>query len=115
MDVTYFVNDKLGGVASFYANILGNRGPGSGRQTLVLVRKQFDQDARITHPLPADETRVVEHRLPGENLYAVLRRARREVPPGPGAVVCNDWLELAMLAAYPCERTVYFVVHDDYY
>lgn len=114
-DVAYVLNDKLGGVATFYANIIGHRPPDAPRQRAILLRSLLDRDARLTFELPADETHVVEYRLPRENVYAALRRLRRQIPAGPGAVVCNDWLELAALGAYPCERAVFHVVHDEYY
>ena len=108
-DVVYALPDKLGGVFNFCANLMAHRA-GPMRTGAVLTHNRLDRDARSDEPLPADWQTVVEH-SPRENLYAPLRRMRRAIE-GDGALVCNDWLELATAAAYP-GRTVFSILHMD--
>lgn len=108
-DVVYALPDKLGGVFNFCANLLAHR-RGPLRTGAVLTHNRLDRDTRSDEPLPADWQTVVEH-SPRENLYAPLRRMRRALA-GAGALVGNDWLELATAAAYP-GRTVFCILHMD--
>lgn len=109
-DVVYALPDKLGGVFNFCGNLLAHRS-GPMRAGAVLTHNRLDRDARSDERLSADWQTVVEH-SPVENLYAVLRRMRRALE-GSGALVCNDWLELAAAAAYPGGRTVFSIMHMD--
>lgn len=109
-DIVYALPDKLGGVFSFCANLMAHRS-GPSRCGAVLTCNLLDRDTRSDAALPADWQRTVEH-SPVENLYAVLRRMRRAIGSG-GALVANDWLELATAAAYPGGRTVFSILHMD--
>lgn len=109
-DVVYALPDKLGGVFNFCANLLAHRA-GPLRAAAVLTHNRLERDVRSDEPLPVDRQTVVEH-SPTENLYAVLRRMRGAIA-GAGALVCNDWLELATAAAYPGRRTVFSILHMD--
>jgi glycosyltransferase involved in cell wall biosynthesis len=104
--------DKLGGIFNFTANILAHCGKGF-HQTAILTSNTVDLDIPSVEPLAADRQLHVVYSSPPENLYAILRRLRRAVPAGEGILVCNDWLELAMVSAYPTERTVINVTHAD--
>jgi glycosyltransferase involved in cell wall biosynthesis len=110
----YVLPAKLGGVASFVDTLLAHRRPDGWTHWAVLTDNRLDTDARLDGPMSGDGVRRVTCALPLENLHAVLRRLARAIPPGPGVLVANDWLELAMLAAHPVERAVLSVTHGDF-
>jgi glycosyltransferase involved in cell wall biosynthesis len=109
-NVIYALPDKMGGVFNFCSNLLAHRA-GPMPAGAVLTHNRLDRDARSDEAMPANWQAVVEH-SPTENLYAVLRRMQRAID-GEGALVCNDWLELATAAAYPGRRTVFSIMHMD--
>jgi glycosyltransferase involved in cell wall biosynthesis len=111
-DVAYVLPDKLGGVFSFCHNLLAHRRRDGLPHGVVLTHNRWTTDQRSIGVLPADWRRTVEESLPAENLYAALRRVRAAVRGG-GALVANDWIELATAAAFPLERTVFSIVHGD--
>jgi len=111
--VVHVLPDKVGGVFTAVQSVLRYRPAGVPAHHAVLTRNRLDGDAQAVEPLAADGLRRVEYRLPLDNLYSVLRRLARAIPPGPGVLVANDWLELAMLAVHPLDRTVISVTHGD--
>jgi glycosyltransferase involved in cell wall biosynthesis len=110
----YVLPAKIGGVLNFVDNLLGHRQPDGWRHYAILTRNHSEDDTPFEGKLAADEQRRVEYSLPVENLYSVLQRLARAVPPGPGVLVANDWLELAMLGVHPTERTVVSINHGDF-
>jgi glycosyltransferase involved in cell wall biosynthesis len=112
--VVYVLPDKMGGMTNIVANLLAYRQEDDFSYHTVLTDNRHDRDARTTEQFAADSQQVMRHRLPKENLYAVLRRLRKALPPGPGVLVANDLLELAMVAAYDLDRTVVQILHGDF-
>jgi glycosyltransferase involved in cell wall biosynthesis len=112
--VVYVLPDKVGGVFSVVKNLLQHRPADGWTCHAVLTDNRLDGDARSAERLPADGEGRVEYRLPLDNLYSVLRRLAHAIPEGPGVLVANDWLELAMLSAHPLDRTVISVAHGDF-
>jgi glycosyltransferase involved in cell wall biosynthesis len=110
----YVLPGKIGGVLNFVDNLLAHRRPDSFRHCAILTRNHLENDTPFDGTLAADAQSRVEYSLPVENLYSVLRRLARAVPPGPGVLVANDWLELAMLAVHPIPRTVVSITHGDF-
>ena len=112
--VVYVLPDKLGGVFTIVKNLLEHRPADGWAHYAVLTDNRLDGDTRAVERLAADGERRVEYRLPLDNLYSVLRRLARAIPTGPGVLVANDWLELAMLSAHPLDRTVVNISHGDF-
>jgi glycosyltransferase involved in cell wall biosynthesis len=106
--------DKLGGVATNTANLVRATGREKFCHHAILVEQRHSADARFGGSLPVESQVCIQHELPKENLYSVLRRLARRIPPGGGVLVANDWLELAMLCRHPCRRTVIQVLHGDF-
>ncbi len=106
--------DKLGGVAVNVADVLAHRSGNGMRQHVVLTDNRLSDDVRYQDRMRADGQYRVQYALPTENLFSVLRRLAGAVPPGPGVLVANDWLELAMLSIHDPGRTVIFILHGDY-
>lgn len=80
----------------------------------VLVDPRLGIDARFGGVLPADRQATLAHSLPLENLHAVLARLRQLIAPGPGVVVANDWLELALAESADLGKGVVQILHGDY-
>ena len=112
--VTYVLPDKMGGVFQYVRGLLQFRSQNGMSHHALLTDNVGDADTRSQRQLPADSTRVVAHELPLENLHAVLRRLARALPAGGGALVANDWLELAMVSVHDTGKAVVSVVHGDY-
>lgn len=112
-DVVYVLPDKLGGLFNFCSNLIGGRPSHAMPHRAVLTHNRNSLDIRADEPLPADSQTTVEYELPLENVYAALARVRTAVA-GRGALVSNDWIELATAGAYALDRTVFSVVHGDY-
>lgn len=114
--VLYVVPDKLGGVLSLNSNLVRFRHPDRFRHEVLLLHNRVDADTRWARPVGAEREHSFEYSLPVENIYAVLRRLRRQVGSDSGGViVANDWLELALATAYDLERPVVQIVHDEYH
>jgi glycosyltransferase involved in cell wall biosynthesis len=105
--------DKLGGVHSFVANLLAHRLPDNLRYNAILERNVQDLDDPSDGDLRANVSRVV-FRLPLENYHSVLKRIARQLPEGPGAIVSNDWLSLAVVAAQRTGKSVVYINHGDF-
>jgi glycosyltransferase involved in cell wall biosynthesis len=113
--LTYILPDKVGGVFSYLRNLLAHSATNAFDIQVILTHGRRDHDSRSSGRLAAPKVEIFEHDLPGENLYAVLRRLYRLLPPGPGVVVTNDWLELAMLSVHDPGKMVVNVSHGDYH
>jgi glycosyltransferase involved in cell wall biosynthesis len=111
--LTYILPDKMGGVFTYVRNLMSHRGASPFAVHAILTRNQRDEDERPTDSLPVDRE-VHFHYGPLENLYAVIKRLYRQVPPGPGVIVTNDWLELAMLSVHDPGKMVVNISHGDF-
>jgi glycosyltransferase involved in cell wall biosynthesis len=112
--VVYVMPDKLGGVATIVANLLAYRGADGWAHRVLLTHNRLDADTRRGAAFAADGCGAFEYTLPVENLHAVLARLARALPPGPGVLVSNDWIELAMLSVRDPGRTVIQILHGDH-
>lgn len=112
--LTYILPDKVGGVFSYVQNLLAHSTSDQFETHVILTHGRRDADTRSSGKLPAHKVTIFEHDLPGENVYAVLKRLFRLLPPGRGVAVTNDWLELAMLSIHDPGRMVVNITHGDY-
>jgi len=112
--VVYVLPDKVGGLLNIVANLLEYRLGDAFDHCAVLVHNQLSLDTRFGGVLSADRQTTLEHSLPNENLYAVLRRLSRAVVPGPGVLVSNDWIELAMACYRDPGKTIVQILHGDH-
>jgi glycosyltransferase involved in cell wall biosynthesis len=113
-EVVFVLPDKLGGVFSYVENMLANRHHDGLRYAAVLTDNTVNADTRTREPLIADRCVGVRYSLPPENLYAVLRRLAAAVGTNPGALVANDWIELALASVHDTGRAVIAVNHGDF-
>jgi glycosyltransferase involved in cell wall biosynthesis len=112
--VVFVLPDKMGGMLNIVANLLAFRKPDGMQYDAVLVHNPLSVDTRFGGTLAADTQTTVEYQLPLENLHAVLRRLDKALPHGPGILVSNDWLELALVATRDTGLTVVQLLHGDH-
>ena len=113
-EVVYVLPNKLGGVFSYVASLLAHRRPDGFRYAAVRTQNASEHDSTIDERLGADREARVDYRLPNENVHAVLRRLARTIPYGPGVIVANDWLELALTSIHDTGRAVFAINHGDF-
>ena len=113
-DVACVIPDKLGGSLEIVRSLIAHRPPDAPPTHLVLTHNRLDADSRATDSESSLAAIRVEYELPRETLFAVLARLRHALPPGGGALVSNDWIELAMEHAHPSGRPVVQVLHGDH-
>jgi glycosyltransferase involved in cell wall biosynthesis len=113
-DVTFVLPDKLGGVFNYVGNLLAHRRDDGLSYTAVRTDNRHDVDTRGSADLAADRQVRFAYSLPPENIYAVLRRMSRAVPPAPGVLVANGWIELALTAVCDTGRAVVAITHGDF-
>jgi glycosyltransferase involved in cell wall biosynthesis len=113
-EVVYVLPNKLGGVFSYVGNLLSHRQPDDFSYAAVRTQNACEPDTEISEALPADRDVVFSYNLPNENVHAVLRRLARVIPAGPGVIVANGWIELALTSIYDCGRAVVAINHGDF-
>jgi len=111
--VTWMLLDKLGGIYNFVANLLAYRDPDGLYYQALLARNLNDVDDSSDADLRAD-AKSVSFRLPPDNFHTVLRRLARELRAGPGVIVANDWLSLAMASGQRTGKSVVYINHGDF-
>lgn len=111
--LVFVLPDLMGGVANVVANLLEARPAGGATTQAILTRNPLVARTRFEGELGADCELRVEHTVPRENLYSALRRLQRALAPGPGVLVANDWLELALTAWWDPGKAVLQLVHGD--
>jgi glycosyltransferase involved in cell wall biosynthesis len=113
-EVVYVLPNKLGGVFSYVGNLLSHRRPDEFSYAAVRTHNAGETATQMSDALPADRDVLFEYSLPIENVHAVLRRLARVIPPGPGVIVANDWIELALTSIYDSGRAVVAINHGDF-
>ena len=113
-EIVFVLPDILGGVSSFNRNIINNSSLRKKAYVkVILVSASGWPHPRITEPFDADE--VVDFRYDAvENQYAVLKRLNGLFGSGPGAIFCNEAIEMESIYHYGTTKTVYQFIHDFY-
>lgn len=112
-ETVFLLENHLGGIASFCANLIGCRPPSAGRQSAILLTNTTSTSPKIKSPLGADFETVFNY-TSQENFYAVLRRLRAILQTAEGALVSNSHMELALISSFAPQQTVFQIVHDAY-
>ena len=79
---------------------------------LILVDQADSYYLRFTDKILADETIRFSY-TSYENRYAILKRFHKLLGTAPGAIICNDGLEMEAIYLYGTSKTVYQVI--DYF
>jgi hypothetical protein len=113
MWITYFIDDKLGGIASLNHNLILNKTNQSVKQRVVLISLAELSITRNTILYDADE--VIHFNYSNdENFYDVTRRLSQLIVNEPGVMVLNDIVEMQMLDHFQFQQTTYQIIHDQY-
>jgi glycosyltransferase involved in cell wall biosynthesis len=112
--VTYVLPRIMGGVVAIVENLLRFRRPDGMSYHVVLTRERGLAQPAFEDRLPADTQREMVFDPRRENMQAIFRRLARRLPPGPGVLVANDWIELAMLSEIDPGRAVIQIMHVDF-
>ncbi len=112
MNITYFIDNKLGGVSSLNYNLTANPIPGS-YQCVIHLDLEESKMAKADIHYPVDKE-IHFHYSSNENYHQTLKRLRKLVPDEEGALVLNYNNEMSMLDHYPVKQTTYQLVHDQY-
>jgi glycosyltransferase involved in cell wall biosynthesis len=111
--VVYVVADKLGGIASLNSNLIRYRLQSGSPQCVIRLHDKHDPAARIKDDFGADSESIFEYSR-CENAYSIFRRLRRTIPSDEGALISNNWQELALYSVHPTQRTIFQIVHDEF-
>lgn len=110
----FVIEDKMGGVAYFNTNIINNTSLRDQAFIKVILVDQTDSDhPRFPDKILADEIVRFAYST-RENKFSVLRRLHALLGDTPGAVICNDGLEMEAIYLLGVKKTVYQVIHDFY-
>jgi len=113
-ELIFVVEDKIGGVAYLNKNIINNTSLRGNTTVKVILMDQTDSDhARFPDKIAADEIVRFPYSL-GENKFSVLRRFHALLGDAPGAVICNEGLEMEAIYLFGTNKTVYQIIHDYY-
>jgi glycosyltransferase involved in cell wall biosynthesis len=113
-EVAFVLPDKLGGVFNYVDSLARHRHPDDFTYAAIRTDNARDVDTRGAAPLPVDREVAFDYSLPRENIHAVLRRLSRAIPFGPGVIVANGWLELALTSIVDTGRAVIAIHHGDF-
>jgi len=110
----FVIENKIGGVAYLNKNIVNNTTLRENVIVKVILVDQTDSNhPRFPDKIDADEIIDFPYSTK-ENKYAVLQRFHALLGNTPGAVICNDGLEMEALYLLGTAKTVYQIVHDYY-
>lgn len=114
--MTFFSEYKIGGVQSFYYNLLKYDPFQKLEKTWLLERHALDEDAVPPQPFHAiPDERIIQF-LPADNLYDRAKKIAAELSNSPGAFVTNFLEELVAIQYFTLKpKTVFFVCHDEGY
>jgi glycosyltransferase involved in cell wall biosynthesis len=113
-EVLFVINDILGGVAYFNRNIINHSSLRSNAYVRVILISQIDSNVnRLTDLFKADQVLNFEYSS-YENKHSVLKRLHERIGNEPGAIICNDGLEMEAIYKLGTNKTVYQIIHDFY-
>jgi glycosyltransferase involved in cell wall biosynthesis len=113
-EIVFVLPDILGGVSSFNRNIINNASLRKRAYVkVILVSASGWPHPRITEAFDADE--VVAFRYGKyENRHTILKRLNAIFGTDPGAIFCNEAIEMESIYHYGTTKTVYQCIHDFY-
>ncbi len=115
-ELVFFSEYKIGGVQSFYYNLLKYDPLRQLPKTWLLERHALDEDAVPPEPFYViPDERIIAFDST-DNLYDKARKIAAELSSEPGAFITNFLEELVAIQNFTAKpKTVYFVCHDEGY
>ena len=110
--ITYFIDDKLGGVSSLNLNLIKQAPPDVLQKVISIVEltDSFSK-AKIKYPFCNQIEFINDFK---QNAYNVIKKLRSLIPNQEGALILNYGTEMAMLDHYEVLQTTFQLVHDEY-
>lgn len=112
MNLTYFLDNKLGGVTSLNYNLTSHC-PEDITQAVIQLDLAESVYARANIQFPVD-LEIHFSFSNRQNYYTVLKKLSASLPTFEGALVLNYDTEMAMLDQFEVDHTAFQLVHDDY-
>lgn len=110
--ITFFIDDKLGGVSSLNLNLIEHAPEGFSQTVIHLEDRSLKlSKSGIKYPVDNQIQFVFDKK---SNVYCVLEKMRKLVDNKPGVMVLNYGSEMAMLDHHQVSQTTYQLVHDAY-
>lgn len=110
--ITYFIDDKLGGVSSLNINLIKHSPPDVCQKVIGIVESNgFLSKANIKYPVEK-QVEFINHQ--SHNAYAIIKKLRALIQNEDGALILNYGTEMAMLDHYHVSQTTFQLVHDEY-
>lgn len=112
MKLTYFVDNKLGGVTSLNFN-LASLAPKEVNQSVIHIKQKEWTMSNANVDFPNSEN--IHFEFSGdENGYSIIKNLYKLVANSDGALILNYDIEMAMLDNYQLKHTTFQLVHDNY-
>jgi glycosyltransferase involved in cell wall biosynthesis len=111
-----FSNYRVGGMKSYYQNILENSPSDLFQVKWILIDNLAEKNAPRPQSLPDFCECQVFQVLPDDTVYTSAKKLSRLISDTPGVVLTNGDTELSTLHLYRRKnKTVFFVCHDELY
>lgn len=115
-EIVFVMPDILGGVCSLNKNIINHASLRKEAYVKVILVSQEAwawPHPRMQEGFDADEVISFTY-SPHENKHAVLKRLSKTFGDAPGALFCNEAIEMEAIYQYGTRKTVYQFIHDFY-
>jgi len=110
--ITYFIDDKLGGVSSLNLNLI-KHAPADVHQEVISIVESNGSFTKANIKYPVEKTYAfINHQK--HNAYAVIKKLRSLIQNDAGAMILNYGTEMAMLDHFQVAQTTFQLVHDEY-
>jgi glycosyltransferase involved in cell wall biosynthesis len=110
--ITYFIDDKLGGVSSLNLNLIKHAPADVCQEVIGIVESNGSlSKANIKYPVEK-QVEFINHQ--SHNEYTIIKKLRSLIQNEEGALILNYGTEMAMLDHYSVSQTTFQLVHDEY-
>jgi glycosyltransferase involved in cell wall biosynthesis len=115
-ELIVFSNYRVGGMKSYYQNILSNNPFPFIKIKWILLDNIAEKNAPRPQTLPDFCESQVFQLLPEDTVYTSARKLSRLISDIPGVILTNGDTELSTLHLYRKKnKTIFFVCHDELY
>ena len=110
--ITYFIDDKLGGVSSLNLNLIKHAPADVCQEVIGIVESNGSlSKANIKYPVEK-QVEFINHQ--SHNAYTIIKKLRSLIQNEDGALILNYGTEMAMLDHFQVSQTTFQLVHDEY-
>lgn len=114
-ELLVFSQNVVGGVQSYYYNLLSHDAENRFSKTWILADDLFNNNPRPKQPYDTGYEKLFKYRS-DTNLFHILKELQKLISNRPGMVLASFPLELAALHVYRKKnKTIAFVCHDEYF